>query len=1231
MLTNFEKIKNYADLTNEFIFLNEEAFPAENLKYSHLKHKIINNFYCSSYEIKINEEYFHKMKENEMKHFYPEFNKRVFNNLLLKVYHFFVEERGGEYFLYMIFEKTEFMISQSFSFKKSPKALVKTKSKEEIETNLNLSPKAKMKKANSTILNDKFFNMPGEDLLIQIISFYYDVMSLLAFIANKKYHFSYYFHLVNPFFIFISQLDADEKFVFHIKHKFIMKFILIPEPLMNFFYSNCAFFHTPISYFFEKLNEKNLIFKKDFQSLGQIAPFYNIFMSSKLFLDILQNIRNNDLSKHLYTLKADFMNLLNKGIDFYVIESLLTKESERFSEKHFLNNYYKEIKNFLQVYVFSEKIKEIFHKAKSKIYQYIIIKDVTQNHILQKILENSNPLVKSLHFSDCKIDLEFFKDITVAFQFLEELIIKNVSRNSKLYRLEENQLKSLIYSGKMKNLRILDLTGNSIRLSGPLFINKVESASLREKALPNIIEINLSKNELKCEDCHKILQEPVFGNVRKINLSENSIDSVFNDEKGYSLLSKLESLNVSKNLLTNNGSQKLFASYGFENLKKLDLSHNKIITPVKISHLINLRVLKIDFNQINCAGCQSIFNNEYLIKLEELSLVGNAIKQPLTKETVNNLTNLKKLNLNKNLIVNDKAQILFLKEMRLDKLSELDLSNNEIDSLIPPSDKMNENLRKNLKFLNLSYNSFTDEGANLIFQTDFENLFTLNLNFNEIWEPVNEEYKLLNLIRLELNNNRISDTGCQRLFEKLSPSCKLRKLDLQRNKISIPIDSSNSNIPENMIEKLNLNFNRINCQGSQSLFSCEKFKNLKELMLACNKIVVPIKENKIPSLTNLSLACNLINSTGANAIFTSDLINLVVLDLYKNTIEIPFEGENQLKKLKQLDLTSNKINCKGSKQIFSSKNFAKLEKLDLTSNKIEIPFEENNLINLQHLSIKKNMLTSEGCQAIFQNPNFKNLNKLYLRNNQIEIPVIFSSKCTLSNLYKINLVENKVSSEGCQNLLKINELDHLQIISLSRNKIEYPIDCNSTCHLKNLRRLNLSFNPLKYEGVAPLFYCPGLKNLETLKIMETELVEILDLSKHMELTKLRFLLLAQNKINSIGCQNILCTEMKNLQILDLCNNNIEIPIKEKIPEKPKLATIYLSKNSIGSEGCSLLFSTKAFPKLLNLDLADNNIQKISLQDFNLKSLAQINLVDNNLDYESNLVVDELNKKIKILF
>lgn len=140
--------------------------------------------------------------------------------------------------------------------------------------------------------------------------------------------------------------------------------------------------------------------------------------------------------------------------------------------------------------------------------------------------------------------------------------------------------------------------------------------------------------------------------------------------------------------------------------------------------------------------------------------------------------------------------------LRLSKLAELDLSHNHITNPFIFTDKVNRSILEGLKFLNLSFNEISDEGSGIIkislnrftlyyisepiFSSDFLSLISINLNFNEIWEPISE-FMTLSLIILELSNNRITDAGARKLFAFLTPQHKLLKLDLQRNKINDPV------------------------------------------------------------------------------------------------------------------------------------------------------------------------------------------------------------------------------------------------------------------------------------------------------------------------------------------------------------------------------------------------------------------------------------------------------------
>ena len=103
MQTNFDKIKTFSALQSEFIIKDDEVILLEKMRLTHLKHKIIPNLFYTMYEIEINEDYFIKMRDNDMKYYYHEFHKRVFNNLILRVYHLFSEERKPSYYLYIVF------------------------------------------------------------------------------------------------------------------------------------------------------------------------------------------------------------------------------------------------------------------------------------------------------------------------------------------------------------------------------------------------------------------------------------------------------------------------------------------------------------------------------------------------------------------------------------------------------------------------------------------------------------------------------------------------------------------------------------------------------------------------------------------------------------------------------------------------------------------------------------------------------------------------------------------------------------------------------------------------------------------------------------------------------------------------------------------------------------------------------------------------------------------------
>lgn len=130
----FDRIKSFSSLQQEFIIDESNVIDFDELRLSHLKHRVIPGMNLTMYEIEIDKELHLKMRDTDMKHFYHEFTKRVHNNLLMYVYHIFSEEfenknisepneneidnkdnRAKIYKIYILFERSEIMAFQCLS------------------------------------------------------------------------------------------------------------------------------------------------------------------------------------------------------------------------------------------------------------------------------------------------------------------------------------------------------------------------------------------------------------------------------------------------------------------------------------------------------------------------------------------------------------------------------------------------------------------------------------------------------------------------------------------------------------------------------------------------------------------------------------------------------------------------------------------------------------------------------------------------------------------------------------------------------------------------------------------------------------------------------------------------------------------------------------------------------------------------------------------------------------
>ena len=211
-----------------------------------------------------------------------------------------------------------------------------------------------------------------------------------------------------------------------------------------------------------------------------------------------------------------------------------------------------------------------------------------------------------------------------------------------------------------------------------------------------------------------------------------------------------------------------------------------------------------------------------------------------------------------------------------------------------------------------------------------------------------------------------------------------------------------SKIKFNVIEEINLNYNKIN-----------DIKMISKMNLS-QMIKLDLSHNKIKDIKEFE-KCNLCL-----------LVELKMSFNEINNIDI-FEKCN-LPNMKLLYLTNNKIS---NIEVLDKCNFILLNELYLSNNQIEDIniFSNCNFPHLHKLGLSENLINNI---KVLSDCNFTELNKLYLYGNKIDNIDIFS-KCNFPELNELYLYDNKIINievfEIC-NFTKLKEL------SLYNNKIE---------------------------------------------------------------------------------------------------------------------------------------------------------------------------------------------------
>ncbi|KAL1061156.1 hypothetical protein V6Z11_1Z040400 [Gossypium hirsutum] len=240
-------------------------------------------------------------------------------------------------------------------------------------------------------------------------------------------------------------------------------------------------------------------------------------------------------------------------------------------------------------------------------------------------------------------------------------------------------------------------------------------------------------------------------------------------------------------------------------------------------------------------------------KLKSLYLSENAIGGNLENEELNNLTNLK----------------------------SLDLSGNKIESI---SNKEWNNLT-NLKYLDLSYNnieSISNQGFQWL--SRLTKLETLNLTGNSLKNSILFDMRNLSSLKtLRLSSNQLE--GRLLHIQGLSNLINLKKLDLSENQIESLQSSKDGGrkLELTHLKELNLNSNLFN----NSVFaSLNKLLNLKTLSIS-NQLKGPIDTKDLDAFTSLRELNMRANELIDFVIHKGwcDLRNLEVLDVSGNALE----------------------------------------------------------------------------------------------------------------------------------------------------------------------------------------------------------------------------------------------------------------------------------------------------------------------------------------------------------
>ncbi|KAJ9703069.1 hypothetical protein PVL29_004722 [Vitis rotundifolia] len=590
-----------------------------------------------------------------------------------------------------------------------------------------------------------------------------------------------------------------------------------------------------------------------------------------------------------------------------------------------------------------------------------------------------------------------------------------------------------------------------------------------------------------------------LGSVRDLELGEWSLNA--------SLLlpfQQLRNLDLSYTDLT--GFQGLLGS---KKLRVLNVGWNYLTTIPIFSALPSLKVLDLQYNQINSSQLQGL---KYLSRLEVLNLKRNSLMGGIPP-IIGTLSYLKSLSLGYNNL-NGSLSMEGLCKLNLE---ELDLSGNGFEDSLPAC----LNNLTLLRLLDLSKNNFRGTIPSSLF-SNLKSLEYISLSENHFEGSVYFG-SLFNHSRLEVFDLTSNNKYLKVETENPTWSFPLFQLKiLQLSNCTLKVVPSFL-LSQHDLRVVDLSYNHMT--GDVPTWLLDNNTKLEYLSLESNSLtgVLDLPSNPIHSdmrLLDFSLNC----IHGDLPPFIGSIFpRLEVLNLSRNALQgnIP-SSMGDMEWLVSLDLSNNNLSGQLPERMMVGCISLHIIKLSNNSLHGTLP-TKSNLPRLLFLSLDNNNFSGEISSGFL---NSSSLLMLDISSNSLmgQIPDWIGNFSALRSLI---LARNYLDGAFPTGFCKLNEL---RFLDLSHNKIGPTLP--PCANLKNMKFLHLESNNLT--GPIPNVLAKAT-SLVTLNLRDNKLSSLVPPWISL-LSKLRVLLLKGNQLeDSIPLQ--LC-RLKSISILDLSHNNL---------------------------------------------------------------------------------------------